>query len=307
MSFGNNVVFYRKKFQITQEHLAELLDVSRQTVSRWETDSAFPEMEKLLALCELFHCDLDTLVRGDAAAQNADENKDLLEAHEQHMNLFIRCITSGVCLILLGLSAIMFLNSATLGEPFSVAVFLSFVTIAVGIFVASGVSHSNFLREHPIAPEYPREQVKNFMRKMPFLYAIGIVCILLGVICTVMLEGERPNQLALFSLENRIVTGIFFLFLTVGVGFLVYAGMKTSQYTSDKKQQEEADTEETAARSKVSRIAEAARAITMMIATIIFLLLGFLFHWWHIAWVVFPIFGIVCGIISIIEKAMDNT
>ena len=53
MSFGTNVLFYRKKFGITQEELAEKLDVTRQTVSRWETDSAFPDMEKLLALCTI--------------------------------------------------------------------------------------------------------------------------------------------------------------------------------------------------------------------------------------------------------------
>ena len=54
MSFGSNVIFYRKKYGITQEGLAEKLEVTRQTVSRWETDAAFPEMEKLIALCGLY-------------------------------------------------------------------------------------------------------------------------------------------------------------------------------------------------------------------------------------------------------------
>ena len=66
MSFGTNVLFYRKKFGITQEELAEKLDVTRQTVSRWETDSAFPDMEKLLALCTIFDCNMEVLVRGNA-------------------------------------------------------------------------------------------------------------------------------------------------------------------------------------------------------------------------------------------------
>lgn len=64
MSFGQNLLFLRKmKNNMTQEELAEKLDVSRQTVSKWELDAAYPEMEKLLGLCTLFSCTLDQLVR----------------------------------------------------------------------------------------------------------------------------------------------------------------------------------------------------------------------------------------------------
>ena len=66
MSFGQNLLFLRKmKNNMTQEELAEKLDVSRQTVSKWELDAAYPEMEKLLGLCTLFSCTLDQLVRED--------------------------------------------------------------------------------------------------------------------------------------------------------------------------------------------------------------------------------------------------
>ena len=66
MSFGENVGFYRRQLNITQEDLAERLFVSRQTVSRWETDSTFPDVETIVKLCDIFECDMDTLVRGSA-------------------------------------------------------------------------------------------------------------------------------------------------------------------------------------------------------------------------------------------------
>lgn len=66
MSFGENVGYYRRQSNITQEELAEKLYVSRQTVSRWETDSTFPDVETVIKLCEIFGCNMDTLVRGDA-------------------------------------------------------------------------------------------------------------------------------------------------------------------------------------------------------------------------------------------------
>lgn len=66
MSFGQNVQFLRKMHnKMTQEELAEKLNVSRQTVSKWELDAAYPEIGKLIELCNLFSCSMDRLVRED--------------------------------------------------------------------------------------------------------------------------------------------------------------------------------------------------------------------------------------------------
>lgn len=70
MSFGSNIGYLRKKKGITQEELAERMYVSRQTISRWETDSVYPDVETVIRLCELLECDMETLVRGDASAEN---------------------------------------------------------------------------------------------------------------------------------------------------------------------------------------------------------------------------------------------
>ena len=79
MSFGENVGFYRKRMNITQEDLAEQLFVSRQTVSRWETDSTFPDVETIVKLCDIFECSMDTLVRGNAETEELpkEENGDI--------------------------------------------------------------------------------------------------------------------------------------------------------------------------------------------------------------------------------------
>lgn len=66
MSFGKNLQFLRKmRNGMTQEDLAEKLGVSRQTISKWELDIVYPEMEKVLDLCELFSCSMDQLIRQD--------------------------------------------------------------------------------------------------------------------------------------------------------------------------------------------------------------------------------------------------
>ena len=53
---------------MTQEQLAMLLGVSRQAISKWESEKAYPEMDKLLMLCDMFGVTLDDLVMGDVRA-----------------------------------------------------------------------------------------------------------------------------------------------------------------------------------------------------------------------------------------------
>ena len=63
MSFGKNLQHLRRLCGMTQEALAEELNVSRQTVSKWEMDTAQPEMPKAVELCRIFSCTLDNLFR----------------------------------------------------------------------------------------------------------------------------------------------------------------------------------------------------------------------------------------------------
>lgn len=66
MTTGEKITLLRKEKNITQEQLAEILDVSRQSVSRWEKDIAFPETDKLIQLSKLFACSIDFLLNNDS-------------------------------------------------------------------------------------------------------------------------------------------------------------------------------------------------------------------------------------------------
>lgn len=72
MTTGEKISTLRKKYGYKQEELAELLGVSRQAVSRWESDCAFPETEKLLKMSKLFNCSVDYLLKYDAAENCAE-------------------------------------------------------------------------------------------------------------------------------------------------------------------------------------------------------------------------------------------
>ena len=62
MSFGEILTNLRKGKGLSQEELANELNVSRQAVSKWESNSAYPETEKILAICKLFDVSMDELM-----------------------------------------------------------------------------------------------------------------------------------------------------------------------------------------------------------------------------------------------------
>ena len=64
MTLGQNICRLRTERGLSQGDLADALGVSRQSISKWETDASIPELEKLLRLSELFHITLDELVKG---------------------------------------------------------------------------------------------------------------------------------------------------------------------------------------------------------------------------------------------------
>jgi len=65
MSFGENLQAIRKKNQLSQESLAEMLGVSRQAVSKWELGEGYPEVDKLLILSKMLNVSLDSLLVGE--------------------------------------------------------------------------------------------------------------------------------------------------------------------------------------------------------------------------------------------------
>lgn len=75
MGFSDNLFHLRTGQNMTQEQLAMLMGVSRQAISKWESGRAYPEMDKLVRLCDVFECDLNELVRGDLSGRPVGTNR----------------------------------------------------------------------------------------------------------------------------------------------------------------------------------------------------------------------------------------
>lgn len=79
MTLGEKIVNLRMNIGLSQEELAEKVNVSRQSVSKWEMNQALPQIDKVLMLCELFNVSTDALLldKNEVKAQSKSENKGL--------------------------------------------------------------------------------------------------------------------------------------------------------------------------------------------------------------------------------------
>lgn len=75
MRFNEKLQQLRKENKLSQEQLADMLDVTRQSVSKWESGTTYPEMDKLITMCKIFKCSLDDLTNDEVEInQNVKQN-----------------------------------------------------------------------------------------------------------------------------------------------------------------------------------------------------------------------------------------
>jgi transcriptional regulator with XRE-family HTH domain len=287
MGFAENLQYYRKREGMTQEQLAEKLDVSRQTVSKWEMAVSYPEMDKILQLCDLYSCSMDVLMRGDA-----EENSQEDTCHyDQHMTEFNRRVTAGIAFLIGGLAVMMGLNALGIRENLSVAAFLLSAMVGILILVVAGIQQEAFKKRNPyIQLFYGEEEKAKAERLFPVRIAVGIGFLLAGTILVVIC-GAFPFW------QEGAAAFLFLAFAAAGVPVICYAGLDKEKYEIERYNKENCpDEKEALAQKKIAVLC----GCTMLIATIVYLALGFLKGMWEINWVVYVLGGILCGIETLI-------
>jgi transcriptional regulator with XRE-family HTH domain len=100
MELGKQIKKHRQEVQLSQEELAERVYVSRQTISNWENDKSYPDVNSLVLLSETFQISLDNLIKGDIEVM-----KDVIQKEEiEKMNRYGKIYT--ILLIATAVSAV---------------------------------------------------------------------------------------------------------------------------------------------------------------------------------------------------------
>lgn len=290
--FGENLQYYRKKGNITQEQLAERLQVSRQTVSKWEAGNSYAEMDKILQLCELFSCDMDTLLRKNAGEAEVEDN----ERHREHMKKYRAGVTFGVTLLTGNLALYEILDGVGVAEAVLDTLFMAVVIVGVLILVVQGMEHERYTKKYPVIQDfYPEEEKEAFEKSFIKRIATGVGLILFG-----MLVGMNGENLPLHEgMNEEFYNGVFLAFVTAAAGIMVYSGMQKEEYEVEKYNKD--NNPDAESRKRAHKISVWCGCI-MLAATIIFLVMGLAFTLWRICWVVYPVAGLLCGIAVLIIK-----
>lgn len=272
---------------MTQEQLADKLEVSRQTISKWEAGTSYPEMEKILQLCDLFSSSMDTLMRGNASELEVEDSQN----YDRHMETRRKHITLGVVLLIMAVAFYELMNGVGVVEAVADTAFSAVAVVGILVLVVAGMQHENYRRKHPVIPEfYADTEKEKFEEKYPIRIATGIGVILLGFL--IGMNGE--NFPAAAGMTEDFYYGIFMIFVAAGVGVLVHTGMGKEKYDiasyNRKKEKEEKEDK---------RIGIWCGCI-MLIATSVYCVTGFCFELWNINWVIYVVGALLCGIVALI-------
>ena len=290
MAFPENLQFIRAEAGVTQEQLAEQLEVSRQSVSKWEGGQSFPEMDTLLRICDLYDVNLDTLLRGSVEESRVEDTA----RYDQFMSRFARRMAAAIGGIIAGAGLCLLLDTLGVPEMLISAAMLLTVTICAVVIVASCIQYENFRRRYPvIADFYSQEEKDAFHQKFVWYITGGVGTILFGVTLLMLFFSVFPEREPYESWG----TSLFLLMIAGAVTSFVYAGINDEKYKIWKYNRNNNPTPE--AKRRLNLIG-AVQGAMMTLVTAVYVGLGLSMNLWRTAWWIFAVAGILCGVVSIV-------
>lgn len=313
MMLSDKIYKLRKEKNMSQEELAEKMEVSRQSVSKWESGSSVPDIDKIIRLSEIFSVSTDFLLKDndevihDNSEAETDEKKlRLVTIDEAKSFLKIAlpaakftalgialCVFSPVAMFIL-LSFVADQSFMQPGKYFSIdeagalglGSLLVFVAIGVLLIVSNGIrlSKYNYISEEPFEAENgiaelaenKREAFSETRRKC---ITIGVVlCIISAIPLLVTAMLQMSDQIVLLCLS-----GLLFL-VAVAVYLFCWSGIINACY--DKLLQEGDYT--ILRKQNHSHFG----GIYWCISTAVYLLLSFTTERWDITWILWPVVAV---------------
>ena len=325
MILADKIMNERKKNGWSQEELADKLGVSRQSVSKWESAQSVPDINRILDLAKLFGVSTDYLLKDEIESRTSDDMMESVELNEKSRSVSMEeavefleiqkriaprialgvslCILSPVLLIVLsGLSdSGLFGISENIAAGVGITVLLVLVAIGVFLFIKCGgdAEKYSFLDKEKIDTAYGvdgmvSDRKREFMGKFYTGIAIGVMlCILSSVpllISAGLYEGKREYVIV-------SMVGVLLIIVAIAVNIFVRVGIIKGSY--DKLLQQG---DYTVSGKKASPIINCISSVYWPVAAAIYLAWSFKTGNWHMTWIIWPMAGILFGVIETVTK-----
>lgn len=321
MILADKIIEQRKKNGWSQEELAEMLDVSRQSVSKWEGAQSIPDLDRILKMADIFGVTTDYLLKDEIEDGEAIENnveigslrKLSMEEANRYLDLRAKAgpqIGAGVVLTILAAASLSVM--AMLGDIFQGAeeLYLSIgltvggilVAIGIGLLIFSGRHSSDykFLEEEPFDTAYGvdsmvKDRKNRFSSKYYIHNVTGIVLCVLAALPLIILSLAESELLLTIGLGTSL------LIVSIGVFMVVNINV---QWESMKKILQEGNYSPRVKQAEKRQ--EKVGAIYWPIVIAIYLAWSLIFNDWSRSWIIWPVAGLVfaaiAGIMSLGKK-----
>lgn len=296
MAFSDNLQFLRSRQGQTQEQLAEALEVTRQSVSKWEGGQSYPEMDTILRICDLYHVDLDTLMRGSVEDSLVEDTAQ----YDRFMNGFSKRMAFAIGGIIAGVGLCGLLEARGVSQYLIGAFLLLVVAVCVVVIVASSLQNENFRKAYPTIADFYTEQEKQvFRQKFVWFIAGGVGAILFDVALLLLFFSKFPEE---EPFESYAIS-VFLLIVAGAVTAFVYAGIQEEKYKIDEYNRDNNPTPEV--KKRMGLITTICAAL-MTLVTALYVGLGLALDLWRTAWWVFAVGGILCAVVYIVLDPYRN-
>ncbi len=316
MILSEKIIYLRKQNGWSQEQLAEQLNVSRQSVSKWESGTSIPDLDKIIKLSKIFGVSTDYLIKDEINEEESslppdiyveDELNISLEEANAFLNLVEKlknriaigvslCILCPIPVLLFGVLSEAGLIGLTENGAGAVGISILFLCIATGVafFISSGLQlqkyeyleKENFTLAYGVygIVDQKKAAYEDTYRKSIIL---GVSFCILSVVPLILTAGFLDRDV-----PAVICVCILLAMISAGVHLFIRSGMTMDSY--NKLLQEGDYTKE---KKSLSKKTEVLSGVYWGLITAIFLFISFYTNRWNRTWIIWPVAGVSYAVI----------
>lgn len=204
MSLGEKLLKLRKKKGLSQEEVADILHVTRQTVSKWETDQSMPDFDKVVPICNLYEISTEELFHNEVSTSReveevSMENTATYQNYNHKKALFT---TVAVMLYILSVVVIIFFSTVLRSPIVGVCVFFIVIAVATGLLIYIEMTK-------PLTNEKKKEKVltreDKLYKRITSVLALFVLAIYLIVSFLTMAWGVTWILWIVYALLTEII------------------------------------------------------------------------------------------------------
>lgn len=322
MILADKIIYLRKKCGWSQEELAEKMNVSRQSISKYESAQSVPDLDKILRLCQVFGVSADYLLKDEIEEPELKEDVyeplNVKHISPEFANEFMEqkkksalkvaigsaiCVLSPIALLLMcGLIEAGYINENE-GVAIGLAVLLCMVIVAVVFFIFNGsimsdyewIQREDFILDYGVSG-IVEDRMKKQKPMLTITKAIAVGLCILGaavVVVTAVLNWGDLAVLVAIDVLLALVAIAVFLFIRWGNEADAYAQLlQRGDYNPNHK--------------KNFQKWELVGGIYWCTVTAIYLALSFITEAWGYTWIIWPVTGVFYGVIACIMEYVER-